>query len=293
MDSFELNKIIGAILGTLLFVMGAGFLAEAIYAPRATGPGYELPEPEGTEAPAGGEEAAAPVDIGTLLVSANAEQGAAAVGRCKGCHNFEEGAGNKQGPELYGVAGRPIASHEGFTYSDGMKEHAAGGKTWTYEELNGFLHAPKDWVPGTKMNFPGLKDDKDRANVIAYLASISPGAPAFPAPAAAPAEATDEAAAPAEATAPSGTEATPTDADAVETPTQTQSETPVQGTPTQETGTGNAAAPADGTAAPAADSAAAPADGTAAPAADSAAAPAADGTAAPAAGEPVPEVSAQ
>jgi cytochrome c len=284
MDSFELNKIIGAILGTLLFVMGAGFLAEAIYAPRAAGPGYELPEPAGTEAStAGGEQEAAPIDIGTLLAAANVEQGAASVGRCKGCHNFEQGAGNKQGPELYGVVGRPIASHPGFTYSDGMKAHAEGGKTWTYEELNGFLHAPKDWVKGTKMSFAGLKDDKERANVIAYLASISPGAPAFPAPEAAPApaeggqaapaEGADQAAAPADATAPAGTEATPTEGNAVETPTETQSETPVQGTSTQPSATDTTAPPADGAAAPA-----------------ESASPAADTTAAPAAGEPVPEV---
>ncbi|HHY49172.1 MAG TPA: cytochrome c family protein, partial [Alphaproteobacteria bacterium] len=188
MDSFELNKIIGAILGTLLFVMGAGFLAEAIYSPiEGRGPGYDLPMPEGEAATAETEEQAAP-DIGTLLASANADQGAAAVSKCKGCHNFEQGAGNKQGPELYGVVGRPIAAHEGFGYSDALIAHAEGGKTWTYEELDAFLHAPKEAVPGTKMNFGGLKDDQERANVIAYLASISPEAPPFPQPAAAAAE---------------------------------------------------------------------------------------------------------
>lgn len=193
MDSFELNKIIGAILGTLLFVMGAGFIADAIYAPKAVGPGYELPEPEGAGGAAPVEVAA--VDIGTLLASANAEQGAAVARRCAGCHNFAQGAGNKQGPELFGVVGHPIASHAGFTYSDAMKAHE--GDTWTYENLNHFLTAPAVFAPKTKMNFGGLKDDAERANVIAYLASISPDAPPFPAPAAAAGAAPAEAAAPA------------------------------------------------------------------------------------------------
>lgn len=196
MDSFELNKIIGAILGTLLFVMGAGFLADAIYAPKAVGPGYELPEPEGE----GGAEPVevAEVDIGTLLASANVEQGEAVARRCAGCHNFAQGAGNKQGPELYAVVGHPIASHAGFAYSDALKAHA--GDTWSFENLNHFLKAPGEFAPKTKMNFGGLKDDAERANVIAFLASISPDAPAFPAPAPAdaPAEA-PAAAAPAEA----------------------------------------------------------------------------------------------
>lgn len=251
MDSFELNKIIGAILGTLLFVMGAGFLAEAIYAPKATGPGYELPEPEGTESAE--PEAVAEVDIGTLLASANVEQGQASARRCAGCHNFDQGAGNKQGPELFGVVGRPIASHEGFTYSDALKAHS--GDTWTYENLNHFLTAPAEFAPKTKMNFGGLKDAQERANVIAYLASDSPDAPPFPAPAAAAPAAGDQpdAATPAgEAPAPAGQEAVPTDAGAVATPETTATETPVEGTPTP-SGTGTeAAAPATTEPAPAA-----------------------------------------
>src|SRR5690554_5292593 len=102
MDSFELNKIIGAILGTLLFVMGVGFLTEAIYAPiEGRGPGYSLPEPEG--AGHGEEEVEVVVPIGTLLASANADQGSRVAARCQGCHNFGEGEGNKQGPVLYDV----------------------------------------------------------------------------------------------------------------------------------------------------------------------------------------------
>jgi cytochrome c len=268
MDSFELNKIIGAILGTLLFVMGAGFLAEAIYAPKAVGPGYELPEPEGTGTSE--PEVVAEVDIGTLLASANVEQGQASARRCAGCHNFDQGAGNKQGPELFGVVGRPIASHAGFAYSDALKAHSAD--TWTYENLDHFLKAPAEFAPKTKMNFGGLKDAQERANVIAYLASDSPDAPPFPAPAPAEPAAGDQpdAATPAgEAPAPAGQEAVPTDANAVATPEATATETPVEGTPTTSgtSGTEPAAPATSEPAAPAAEPApAAPAATPAAPA---------------------------
>jgi cytochrome c len=216
MDSFELNKIIGAILGTLLFVMGAGFLAEAIYEPiEGPGPGYELPEPEG-EGAHGPVEEPAMVDVGTLLAAANPAQGqATASSRCASCHNFAEGTGNKQGPELWDVVARTIASHAGFNYSNALAAHSSD--TWTYENLNAFLLAPQAFAPGTKMNFGGLKNDQDRANVLAYLATLSASPVPFPPPAP-----TGEAAA----------EPILTTGDAVETPTETQSERTVEGTST-------------------------------------------------------------
>jgi len=258
MDSFELNKIIGAILGTLLFVMGVGFLAEAVYEPRETGPGISLPEPEGT-ASAGPAEEVAAVPIGVLLASADIAAGQNAAKKCQSCHNFNEGGGNKTGPELYGVVGQIVAHRDDFAYSPAMEEHKAKGDHWTYENLDAFLLAPKDFTPGTKMNFSGLKNDQERANVIAYLASVTPNAPALPAAEAAAAPAAE------------GTEAVATDGDAVATPTATQSDTPVQGTPTTSGTEGAAPAPTQPapTEAPAATetSPAAPADASAAPAA--------------------------
>lgn len=257
MDSFELNKIMGAVLGTLLFVMGAGFVAEAIYRPiENRGPGYNLPEPEVAEA-AGAVEAAPAVPLGVLLASASAERGATAVKKCASCHNFDQGGANKQGPGLYGVVGRLEGSHEGFSYSDGMMARNAAGDTWTYENLDRFLTKPSDYVPGTKMNFAGVRTPEERADILAYLQTLSATPVPFPAPeAAAPAE--GEAATPAEgeaapaaepvaspAAAPAEPAAAPaagTAPAAIETPTTTQSETPVEGTPT--TSSGAAPAPA-------------------------------------------------
>ena len=245
MNSFELNKIIGAILGTLLFVMGVGFLAEAIYHPiEGRGPGYPLPEPEAVEvAEAVVEEPAVP--LGTLLANANIEQGAATARRCQSCHNFEEGTGNKQGPEIYDVVGRVIGSHEGYNYSDAMVAHREAGDVWSYEALDAFLLSPTDYVPGTKMNFAGIRNDEERASLLAYMGSLSAAPVPFPAPEAAPAE--DEAA-PAEdpidetpegiEAAPEDAEAVPTDAGAVSTPTETQDEGPAAGTPVSETAPG-------------------------------------------------------
>lgn len=238
MDSFELNKIIGAILGTLLFVMGVGFIAEAVYHPiEGSGPGYELPEPEG-EAEAGPAEEEPLIPIGTLLASANAEQGARAMSRCTGCHNVEEGAPNKQGPGLYDVVGRVIGGHEGFAYSQDLASMGEGGETWTYEHLNDFLLAPRDFAPGTKMNFAGLRNAEERANVIAYLASLSADPVPFPAPEEAGADAADDDAAAATEDAP----AVEADSQAVDTPTETQTETAVEGTPVSSTDTSGDAA---------------------------------------------------
>ena len=254
MDSFELNKIMGAVLGTLLFVMGAGFVAEAIYHPiEDNGPGYDLPEPVAV-AGAPVEAAAPEVPLAVLLASADAVKGAADVRKCQSCHNFGEGEPSKQGPHLYGVVGRPEGSVEGFAYSDGMMAHNAAGDVWSYENLNAFLTKPSDYVPGTKMAFAGIRTAEERADILAYLQTLAANPVPFPAPEAAPAEAAapaTDATAPAAdpvapAAAPAATDgaapaAAPADAptvapaNAVETPNTTASETPVLGTPTTST----------------------------------------------------------
>lgn len=200
MDSFELNKIIGAILGTLLFVMGVGFLAESIYHPNATGPGYALPEPEGGEGGNGGGEETPAVSIGTLLASADPVQGADQAKKCGACHDLSAANTNKTGPGLYDVVERVIGTHPDFAYSAAMLEHQAKGDTWTYENLNHFLTSPKGFVPGTKMTFAGVKNDQERANIIAFLSTLSASPKPFPPPDAASAEPSGEVPASSEAT---------------------------------------------------------------------------------------------
>lgn len=213
MDSFELNKIIGAVLGTLLFIMGVGFIAEAIYEPiEGAGPGYALAGQAEGEGEGTGGEAAPPAlaDIGTLLLTADAAAGQASAKKCQACHDFTSGGPNKTGPNLYDVVERPIGSHEGFSYSAGMIAHKDAGDIWSYDNLNHFLLSPKAFTPGTKMAFAGVKDDAERANIIAYLATLSASPKPYPAPAAPdaaapPAEgaASSEAAPPADVVAPS------------------------------------------------------------------------------------------
>jgi cytochrome c len=220
MDSFELNKIMGAVLGTLMFVMGVGFLAEAIYHPiEDRGPGYALPEPEVAEA-GGAAEAAPEVPLGVLLASASAERGAAAVRKCQSCHNFGEGEPNKQGPNLYHIVGATKAHMPDFAYSDILQQQKADGQVWSYENLNSFLTNPKAYAPGTKMTFAGVRSPEERADILAYLQTLSPDPLPFPAAEEAPAEG---------AAAPAAEGAEPTAA--TETPTTTETETSVEGTP--------------------------------------------------------------
>jgi len=253
MDSFELNKIMGAVLGTLLFIMATGFVAEAIYHPiQGQGPGYNLPEPEAVAGAGEAVEAAPEVPLGVLLADASVERGQAAARKCQSCHNFGQGEPNKQGPGLYDIVGRLEGSHEGFAYSDALLAHNAAGDVWTYENLDHFLTKPSDYAPGTKMNFAGIRTAEERADILAYLQTLSSDPVPFPAAEAAAPE--DDAAAPAEDGAePAAEEAAPADAapadetpaaesaeeapaaepaSVTETPETTSTETPVEGTPT-------------------------------------------------------------
>ena len=171
MDSFEFNKIAGAVLGTLLFVMGVGILSDGIFhhgVPKQSA--YALPEAEVATASTGGAATAAAEPIADRLKTADAKKGEGLMKACAACHAFEKGGANKVGPALYGVVERPIGGHAGFAYSDSLK--GKGGK-WDYASLDSFILAPKGFASGTKMAYGGEKDGAKRADMIAYLRSLA------------------------------------------------------------------------------------------------------------------------
>jgi cytochrome c len=171
MDSFELNKILGAILGTCLVLLVTSFTASAIFAPnKPAKPGFEIAV---KEVPAGGEKAAAAAPsepIEKLLQTASVQKGEQAAKKCGACHDFTKGGPNKVGPNLYGIVGDKKGEGRGFNFSAAMK---AKGGTWTIDDLNQFIDNPKGFVPGTAMGFAGIQKDSERADVIAYLNSLS------------------------------------------------------------------------------------------------------------------------
>jgi cytochrome c len=195
MDSFEINKLIGGLLGTVFVVFSVGIVSDALFAsPAPEKPGFAI---EATEEPAEGGPAAPAAEakpIADLLANANVEAGAAVFKKCQACHSGEKGGPNKVGPDLWDLIDRPVAEHGGFAYSAGMKDFSKGGaEKWTYDNINHFLLSPKKFVKGTAMGFAGLPKDEDRANVIAYLRTLSDSPKPLPTPgasaaAAAPAE---------------------------------------------------------------------------------------------------------
>jgi cytochrome c len=171
MNSFEINKILGAVLGTCLILLAVHITSGAIFTPPVPAkPGYDIAVKQ--EQPAQQPSTAAPAQqpIENLLASASVEHGAQVAKQCQICHNLQEGQGPKVGPDLYNVVGRPVASVPGFNYSAALK---AKGGTWTVEALNTWLTDPRADVPGTAMTFAGLPNEKQRADLIAYLNTLS------------------------------------------------------------------------------------------------------------------------
>ncbi|MGJ4950780.1 c-type cytochrome [Bradyrhizobium sp. HKCCYLS20291] len=172
MDSFELNKILGAVLAACLVVLVTSFSAGALFAPKMPEkPGFEIAVKEAEGAAKGGGAAPAPAEpIEKLLQTASVEKGAAAAKKCAACHTFAKGDKNGVGPNLYGIVGDKIGEGRGFNFSAPMK---AKGGTWTIDALNQFIANPKGYVPGTAMGFAGIQKDSERADVLAYLNSLA------------------------------------------------------------------------------------------------------------------------
>lgn len=171
MDSFELNKIFGALTGALAVFLGIGFVVNAMF-----GGGHHhghhghqtlafaVAIDDGGAAEEVVEEE---IPFQVVLAAADPALGERLFRGCQGCHSIEEGGANGTGPALWGVVGRPIGGHDGFGYSETL---AGLDGVWDWDALNGFIEAPGDWAPGTSMGYRGMDDVEDRANLIAYLA---------------------------------------------------------------------------------------------------------------------------
>ena len=171
MNSFEINKILGALLATCLVLLAVHIASGAIFTPPVPAkPGYEIAVKEEQPGQGKGEAAPAAQPIENLLGSASVEHGAQLAKQCQICHNLQEGQGPKVGPDLYGVVGRPVASVANFHYTEALKKL---GGNWTFDALNKWLTDPRADAPGTAMTFAGLPNEKPRADLIAYLNTLS------------------------------------------------------------------------------------------------------------------------
>lgn len=173
MEFSYLQKFGGGLLIVAWLIWGSNVIGNALV------PVYEEPASTtvASAAPAPAPKEAKLEDVKPLLASASADAGAKVFRKCQACHNIEKGAGTKVGPDLYDVLSRGRADFKGFAYSDALKK--LGGK-WTYDDLNHFLFKPKEFVPGTKMGFAGLKKVKDRADIIAFLRQHDDSPPPLP-----------------------------------------------------------------------------------------------------------------
>ena len=166
MDSFEINKIIAAVLVTVLIVFGIGKISDIIFhVNKPDIKGYKV------EVKVGGEtvkqaSAESQVDMSALLALGNIEDGKKVFKKCAACHSINAGGGNKIGPKLWNVMFRPVGAITDYKYSKALSSY---GKEWTWQEMNGFLIKPAKWIKGNKMGFAGLKKEEDRASVILYL----------------------------------------------------------------------------------------------------------------------------
>ena len=168
MDSFELNKIIAAILMVVLLVIGLGKIADGVfYVETLKNPGYRV---EVDDQLASGTsqttEMAEKIDIASVMALGDITNGEKVFKKCAACHSINKSGKNKIGPALYNIVGRAVGGVDDYKYSKAL---ASYGKEWTFEELNGFLTKPSSYLKGTKMSYAGLRKEKDRASVIKYL----------------------------------------------------------------------------------------------------------------------------
>ena len=164
MNSCEINKIITAILVTILVIFGIGKISNIIFDKDLENiVAYKVEAHECLAVKASAETS---VDIAALLALGDVAHGEKVFKKCKACHTIKQGGGNKIGPKLWNIMFRPVGAITDYKYSKALSSY---GKEWNWEEMNGFLIKPSSWIKGNKMGFAGLKSEKDRASVILYL----------------------------------------------------------------------------------------------------------------------------
>lgn len=210
------NKIMGACLGTAFAILVVQQVSGFVYQTKQPEKmGYFVDAPDESAAAA---EEVLPIDWGTVLPAADLAAGESAFARCQACHTINSGGADGIGPNLFAVVGGPAMHRAGFAYSDAMGKHKAEAPNWTYDELDHFINAPGRYVPGTKMSFAGIRDEKTRINLIAWLRSQGSGGYAIPAPD--PARQPGAAPAEGEAEAPAAEGAEAAEAPAAEAPAE-------------------------------------------------------------------------
>jgi cytochrome c len=173
MDSFEFNKIAGAVLSALLVIFGMSTLIETMRASHGHGPrlvGYEMPAAAPAGGPAVAEVAFNPAAVLAAVVKGNVESGQAAFKKCAACHTPDKGGKNGTGPNLWGVVNRAVGVSDGFAYSPVIK---GKGGNWSWVNLAAYLYDPKGYAPGNKMAFAGVKDAAELTDLLAYLRTIA------------------------------------------------------------------------------------------------------------------------
>ena len=167
MDSFELNKIVAAILMVALLIIGISKISNVIFkVEKPKTPGYAVEVQEAVTTAVSSETVETKVDIVALMQMGDVESGKKIFKKCAACHSINKGGSNKIGPALYNVVGRQVGGVSDYKYSKALQKY---NNVWSFEELNGFLLKPAKWIKGTKMAYVGLKKEKDRASIIKYL----------------------------------------------------------------------------------------------------------------------------
>jgi len=178
MNTYELNKIAGAVLGSLLLIMVINEIGNLLVRPHHLEQSVlDIDVGDDTAVAEAKDEAADTPSLAVLLANADAEKGARVARKCTACHTFEAGGANKVGPALYGVVGSAKAAADGFAFSSALAD--MGGE-WTFENLDAFLANPRGYAPGTKMSFAGLKKPGDRADILLYMLQFHDSPPALP-----------------------------------------------------------------------------------------------------------------